>query len=213
MLSQVCQTHPRPKESEVPKPPSEGRVYQYLTHYDEETKSPVHVRRTIPLHRWDGLPQLKPDDVDAIVGHYSASDYGTAQTVDGWHRNRNWRGIGYHFLIGNGVPGPSNKYDPKHDGLIYEGRPLYVKGAHVKGHNDYTWGVCLIGNGSFTWKQLIALKQLMSFLRTYQRSGGLEYGPPWRTVYTHNDLGGKRCPGGGLSGAELRQLLFGDATP
>ena len=80
--------------------------------------------------------------VREIVVHTSATrpDWARGKTVEEmrdeireWHTSppRNWRDIGYHAVI---AP----------DGSIADGRPLDVVGAHVKGHNTGTLGVCLI---------------------------------------------------------------------
>lgn len=49
-----------------------------------------------------------------------------------WHKDRGWRDIGYHVVIDR-------------DGTVADGRPISQTGAHVKGHNTGTIGVCLIG--------------------------------------------------------------------
>ena len=50
-----------------------------------------------------------------------------------WHvQDRGWRDIGYHFLVDR-------------DGRFGIGRPLEDMGAHCKGHNKGTVGICLLG--------------------------------------------------------------------
>lgn len=50
-----------------------------------------------------------------------------------WHvEDRGWRDIGYHRVIGR-------------EGQLAIGRSLYEMGAHVRGHNRGTIGICLIG--------------------------------------------------------------------
>ena len=34
-----------------------------------------------------------------IIIHCSDSDFGDAQTIDLWHKQRGWKGIGYHYVI------------------------------------------------------------------------------------------------------------------
>lgn len=72
---------------------------------------------------------------DFIAIHCSASppdcDWG-AKDIDRMHRARGWRGIGYHFVICR-------------DGSIEEGRPLMEPGAHVRGYNSRSVGICMIG--------------------------------------------------------------------
>ena len=45
-------------------------------------------------------------------------------------------------------------------GKIENGRPEYWMGAHVKGKNNISLGVCLIGRSNFTKKQYSSLKVL-----------------------------------------------------
>ncbi len=70
-----------------------------------------------------------------IVVHCSATketmDIG-ADEINQWHLNRGWKGIGYHAVI-------------RRNGKIEFGRPFDDAGAHVKGHNFQSVGVCLIG--------------------------------------------------------------------
>lgn len=70
-----------------------------------------------------------------IVVHCSATkgsmDIGSDE-IDQWHKNRGWRGIGYHCVIRRG-------------GRVEFGRHFDESGAHVKGHNFQSVGVCLVG--------------------------------------------------------------------
>ena len=72
----------------------------------------------------------------------------TAEDVHGWHQKRGWDGIGYHAFI-------------RRDGTIEAGRPDYWTGAHVKGHNGESLGVCLAGREHFTEAQMHALEQVL----------------------------------------------------
>ncbi|EEE46993.1 N-acetylmuramoyl-L-alanine amidase [Roseibium alexandrii] len=73
----------------------------------------------------------------------------TASEVDDWHLQRGWNGIGYHYFIQTG-------------GLCEQGRPLERTGAHVKGHNTGSIGICLNGlhEGDFTEAQFDTLRGL-----------------------------------------------------
>jgi hypothetical protein len=73
-----------------------------------------------------------------VVIHHSATygrdDLHTLDYIQNLHReDRGWADIAYHYLIGKG-------------GIIYAGRPLEVRGAHVGGHNTGSVGVCLMGD-------------------------------------------------------------------
>lgn len=73
--------------------------------------------------------------IDHIVIHCSATrashDIGAA-AINQWHLERGWSGIGYHFVI-------------RRNGELEFGRPVEKVGAHVRGHNAYTIGVCMVG--------------------------------------------------------------------
>lgn len=77
----------------------------------------------------------KLNDIHTIVIHCSATretDDISAKDIDRMHRDRGWSMIGYHRVI-------------RLDGTIQPGRPLERRGAHVKGNNTNTVGVCLVG--------------------------------------------------------------------
>lgn len=89
----------------------------------EKIKS--HISESLPLGR----------KVTDIVIHCSDTIEGRnfhAHDIDLWHKRRGFRKIGYHFVIGI-------------YGNIEIGRPLGEVGAHVKGHNKESIGICYIG--------------------------------------------------------------------
>ena len=101
-----------------------------------------------------------------------------------WHvEERGWDDIGYHWLIDRG-------------GELLNGRPETVAGAHVKGQNATSIGVCLIGGHGatagdrftdhFTLDQRIALIDLLNGVR--RRLPGIR-------ISGHNDYAPKGCPG------------------
>lgn len=83
----------------------------------------------------------RPDsNVKWIVIHYSAtpieSDF-TAADIDAMHRKRGFKGIGYHKFI-------------RKNGVVEKGRDLsqpgrFEQGAHSKGENDASIGICYEG--------------------------------------------------------------------
>jgi N-acetyl-anhydromuramyl-L-alanine amidase AmpD len=123
--------------------------------------------------------------IDLIVVHCSATppdmDIG-ADTIRDWHVNDNgWSDIGYHYVI-------------KRNGDMEKGRPDHISGAHVRGHNQGSIGICLIGgvdrdgnpDCNFTQNQFYALEVLLSRLKT-------DYSNP--ELKGHRDLdSGKACP-------------------
>lgn len=114
--------------------------------------------------------------IEKIVIHCSDSPHGRgddAETIHKWHRERGWSGIGYHYVI-------------VEDGTVQAGRPHYWPGAHVKGHNTNSLGICLIGEDDFTGEQIQSLKQLHTELSQ-------KY--PEAQWFNHYDLdSSKTCP-------------------
>jgi len=72
---------------------------------------------------------------ELIVIHCTATPadmFVDAKMVDGWHKERGFYDIGYHWLI-------------QRDGTIEEGRPMTRMGAHAAGHNHNSVGIALAG--------------------------------------------------------------------
>lgn len=132
--------------------------------------------------------------IDQIVVHCSDSPYGDAKLIDDWHRRRGFARIGYHFVILNGYPDEESYMQKRPmfhlDGSVEEGRALEQTGAHVRGHNRSSVGICLIGKRQFTRCQFDALVRLVGKLR-------LDY-PDARLVGHYELLKGsdppKTCP-------------------
>lgn len=90
--------------------------------------------------------------VFCVFLHCSASDnpaHDTAETIDRWHKERGWAGIGYHFFI-------------RKDGTIQAGRDLEKVPAAQKGRNTGSIAICVHGlnKGMFTADQRASVKAL-----------------------------------------------------
>jgi len=73
--------------------------------------------------------------INCIVVHCSATREDrvlTPEDMEAIHRRRGFRGIGYHYYI-------------RKDGTVVSTRPIEVIGAHAKGHNAHSIGVCYEG--------------------------------------------------------------------
>ncbi len=78
---------------------------------------------------------MKRKKTDYFVVHCSASQNLptiNAKVIDGWHKQRGFDRIGYHYVI-------------KTDGTVETGRKLDEVGAHVAGYNSTSVGICMIG--------------------------------------------------------------------
>lgn len=85
--------------------------------------------------RYQPVSYKERTTTEGIIVHCSATQNKQtidADTIDAMHRKRGFIGIGYHFVILT-------------DGTVQEGRPVNSVGAHAKGYNSSTIGICLIG--------------------------------------------------------------------
>lgn len=124
--------------------------------------------------------------IDTIVVHCSDTHPGMDIGVDEirkWHtEERQWTDIGYHFVI-------------RRDGTIEDGRPVERPGAHAKGYNSNSIGICWVGGASKeggsednrTAEQSIAL---------FHKIRNIQEKFPGAALVGHRDLKGvnKACP-------------------
>ena len=150
--------------------------------------------------------------VDYIVVHTAAHgsvergvDYDTpAREIDEWHRARGWAGIGYHYVI-------------RKDGTIEDGRPEHKVGAHTRGINRNSIGICFSGHGDvnpWTEAQMGTALALVHHLM-------LKYNVPAEQVIGHREIVDlidagkldprfhtfKSCPGYKVDLLDFRQRL------
>lgn len=124
--------------------------------------------------------------VDWIVVHCAATpkdrDIGVVEIRD-WHLKQGWADIGYHYVI-------------RRNGVIEKGRPENRPGAHVRGINHQSLGICLVGGSgsnpniaenNFTRHQFNSLRDLVAELESRY---------PNAPVIGHRDVPGvaKACP-------------------
>lgn len=121
--------------------------------------------------------------INEIIVHCTATRAGQhfdVADIRRWHLQRGFNDIGYHFLV-------------LLDGTVQEGRPLDVAGAHCKGHNAKSIGVCYVGglnadgepHDTRTPEQRTALRQLLSRLKRQF---------PTAVIRGHRDFAQKACP-------------------
>ncbi|WP_240451745.1 N-acetylmuramoyl-L-alanine amidase [Helicobacter sp. L8] len=112
-------------------------------------------------------------EVKKIIIHCSATKEGkafSAGDIDRWHKERGFQKIGYHYVIGI-------------NGEVERGRMLEEVGAHAKGHNSDSVGICYIGGLDANGKskdtrspeQIDALFNLLGYL-THMFPDALIYG-------------------------------------
>ena len=97
-----------------------------------------------------------------------------------WHIERGFSDVGYHYVI-------------HLDGTVSYGRPLPLPGAHCKGHNAHSIGVCYVGgcdkqmrpHDTRTAAQRTAMLQLLQHLKKQH---------PKATIHGHYEFDRKACP-------------------
>lgn len=155
---------------------------------------------------------IRRNNWKVIVVHHAASAKATPQGMDAYHRQRGWDGLGYHFVIGNGVNYP--------DGRLFVG-PRWKgqrTGAHCKASagryfgtycpnnyfNEHGIGICLIGDLDKeppTARQLQTLESLIAVLIE-------EIGINPSRIYGHGEVTHKTaCPGRYVNMPALRRSI------
>lgn len=122
-------------------------------------------------------------EIRYIIIHCSAvrpQQTSSAKQIDAWHKARGWRGIGYHYVV-------------RRDGTIEFGRPESRVGAHCKGYNTHSIGVCYEGGldirGNPADTRTAEQKHSLEFLIGYLR---MKY--PGAEVAGHRKFAKKACP-------------------
>lgn len=129
----------------------------------------------------------------AILHHAEASKC-TAEDIHRWHKQNGWSGAGYHFLV-------------RKDGSIYRLRPEWAVGAHAKGSNSDSIGICFEGSymtETMPQAQINAGRELLSWLKG-------KYG--FDKVQAHRDVCQTNCPGTNFPFSEITGATASARTP
>lgn len=132
--------------------------------------------------------------IERFVVHHSVSDPDrtTFEDILAWHTKQpkpGYRTIGYHYVI-------------LVDGAVRVGRPIPERGAHARGANVDSIGVCVTGDNTvegFGWRplQIGRLRELFAAARllfpNIEPMGHAEASPPGHTI----------CPG-----VDVRRILL-----
>ncbi|MDO5557581.1 MAG: N-acetylmuramoyl-L-alanine amidase [Clostridia bacterium] len=113
---------------------------------------------------------------ERIIVHHADSSNCTLEQIHGWHKDKGWCGIGYHFFI-------------RKNGEIYRGRPEDTVGAHAKDSNFNSIGICFEGayeTEEMPSEQLEAGKQLIKYIEDKYKI---------EKVQMHKEVNNTSCPG------------------
>ena len=142
-----------------------------------------------------------------VVLHHTATQSGSVESIHRTHLARKdasgnpWRGIGYHFVIGNGAGMEDGAIEP-----TFRWRDQ-IEGAHagVAAYNQSGIGICLVGNFE---KQPPTDAQFQSLTRLVRTLIG-EYEIAAAGIKRHGELKETACPGRLFPMRELTQALSG----
>ena len=124
-------------------------------------------------------------NINQIIVHCSATPPSMsvgAEDIRRWHLEKGWSDIGYGYVI-------------KRNGEIEKGRDIARAGAHAKGYNRNSIGICLVGGVDENGKpddnyRIIQYQSLKTLIHI------LEITFPIESVLGHRDLPNvnKPCP-------------------
>ncbi len=190
------------------------RTYKYKEY---DNKSCLEFPPIVPRSDWCGSyedchnPPNAPGPIDPthIIVHYGYSpetytdSYAVVRSYWNYHVNTNgWWDIGYNYLF--------DKY-----GKFFQGRHnvdlpyVNVRGVHAGAPNDYSVGICYLGNTDVTLptpEQIEICLDFMAWWFEYFDIDPLSYadlptndsGNPWISfprIIGHKDVGSTSCPG------------------
>jgi len=128
-----------------------------------------------------------------IVLHHSATEVGSVESIDAAHKQRKdadgnpWRGIGYHFLVGNGRGMKDGEV-----AATFRWKEQ-CEGAHAGDlqYNTQGIGVCLVGNFEVEQPTPAQLKSLRELVATLSQECQIET----KGIVRHTDIKATACPG------------------
>jgi len=156
-------------------------------------------------------PWLPPSHVEniakwrGIIIHHTASPSGNVATIDRIHKQKGWDGIGYDFVINNGI---GNKNNGEVEVTFRWKQQTH--GAHCRVNpnddnywNEHTIGICMVGNFEHTYPTAAQYKSLANLVKFLQK----RYSIPKDKLYLHNNIGSTKCPGKHFSLWKLKSMI------
>jgi len=143
--------------------------------------------------------------IDAIVIHHAdAPRATTVADIRKWHMAQGWRDIGYHYLIRHPLDGSASLHIGRRHDLNDKWEP-WEYGAHTKGHNSRTMGLCLIGQHS----RYAPTPESLDVLHGWLVALCLRFGLTADDVRGHREMSGTatECPGKSTDMDAIRERL------
>ncbi len=145
----------------------------------------------------------KRNTTNGIVLHHAAVQHASPSEIHEWHIKRGWSGAGYNVYV-------------RKDGSVWELRPLWAVGAHARGANSDSIGVCAEGmyhpSDSQAFDRAMSKAQFDAMVRTIRDL--LEEYPSIRWIKGHKEVPGSAtvCPGDFFPLKEIVQAVQDNAA-
>jgi hypothetical protein len=125
-----------------------------------------------------------------IYLHHSGNDIDTVAGIVAYHKSK-WLDVGYNWLI--------------KDGKVFAGRPMLFTGAHTKGGNSGSIGICMVGNYDLKLPSEDSITALVRIMAEQCFMFHIDE----RNILGHRDKNPTDCPGEMLYNfiPELRVLV------
>ena len=139
--------------------------------------------------------------INKIILHCSATEDTPSKSYDAIKRyhtvDLGWKDIGYHYIL---------EY-VKGEVQVYNGRPIETVGAHCKGQNTNSIGICIVGNFDKTEPTKAMYHKLAGLLMELL----IEYDLDITDIFPHYRFSKeKTCPGRKFNLIELVNYILED---
>ncbi len=150
----------------------------------------IHTQPSTPID--EDLPIYLPNTHkwDTIIIHHSGTEVGNMAIFDRAHKQRGWKGVGYHFVIDNGSSG---REMGQIEVTFRWQQQLNGAHCHASNMNSHAIGICLVGNFDKHGVPSEQFESLVKLVRLLQRT----YSIPKTRVIGHGYVNGANthCPG------------------
>lgn len=109
---------------------------------------------------------------DTVILHHAEASKCTVEDIHRWHLSNGWIGIGYHYFVDK-------------QGQIFKGRPNNAQGAHCRGYNSHSIGVCAEGCYMTEAMPPVQMQSIVGLIKSLKI----------KKVFGHGEVYPTSCPG------------------
>ncbi len=166
---------------------------------------PLTPQIPIPEPIFEFLPEAEEHAWKHLVIHHTATASGDVELIHQMHLQRKdssgvpWKGIGYHFLIGNG----QGMDDGQIEATFRWNEQISGAHAGVGQFNRDGIGICLVGNFELTDPTPAQIRNLIRLIEMLSD----RYEIPADQIIGHQDVKATACPGKNFPWKTLREAF------